>query len=177
MYGLQKTWAETIRSVRRRRIHPEALISNAYYYVFLDVLADFDSFTAEKIAANVGHDWHSLKYLARNAAGIARRGARLAPDLLLSPDLLTESVSATPEEKAALLSKTVPRVPPFMEEQRAARSSEMRVATARLRAARLSYGQICRLLDMAACALGITSEDGKPLEYDPHTIRRVNARR
>jgi hypothetical protein len=179
MHGLQQTWAETIRSVRRRGIHIEALISNACYYVFLDVSAHFDSFTAEKIAASVGHDWHSLKYLARNPVGIAKRGARLVPDLLLSPDLdlLTESAPTTPEEKAALLSKTVRRIPTFMEEQRAARASEMRLAIAQLRAAGLSYGQICRLLDMAASALGITSEDGKPLEYDPHTIRRVNARR
>jgi hypothetical protein len=76
-----------------------------------------------------------------------------------------------------LLAKTVPCVPIFMEAQRAARASDMRAAISALREAKLSYAQIAHLLTTVTAVLGFTNKRGEPLEYDPLTIRRVNARR
>jgi len=59
--------ADKIRKLRNDKVRPEAIIANACFYVFLDAARTFSESSAERIAARLGHDWHSLKNLTRVA--------------------------------------------------------------------------------------------------------------
>jgi len=185
--------APIILSFRKRRVHPEALISRLCWFVFLDRPSTFERFTLEKLASKVGHDWRSLKrlpqrlekflqekkrleaaarrpldYFLRQGKKLAKETGQIEPLPVLAPGLLSDSIPGTLEHRSRLLNEALPHARSFLARSRDARVSEALDVMGWLRRERLSYPSIAALLNGVACALGTENEVG---EYDADALR------
>jgi hypothetical protein len=172
-------FGKAFNSLRMRRIHPEPLVEQLCWFVFLE---NQPSRSAEWLALQVGHDWRSLKNLRRRldeflaernrlealtgrpldsfrgrAEKIERESRPFDRSAVLASDIF-QVPSTTLEDRSRLLQETVPTITAYLKRFREEHSSEAEGVLAWLVDHGLGCPEITELLTATAQALGIESQ-------------------